>query len=122
MNANSRFYLHRTIDDTHSHRGSDDRMGLFQDDTLSENEFIDHDGSIFDIEKTRRVLDLGTISLQRVITQMKGLRSNNSGELKYNPDASRVAGLNTYCNYLVGKATTDKLPTVEQILSKKERR
>jgi hypothetical protein len=64
----------------------------------------------------------GTVALQRVITQMKGLRSNNSGELKYNPDASRVAGLNTYCNYLVGKATIEKLPTVEQILNKNDRR
>ncbi len=90
MNANSRFYLHRNIDDSHTHRGSEDRMGLFLDDTLSENEFVDHDGSIFDIEKTRRVLDLGassnlTTSIP-ILTHLYSFRycgitkSNNSNE------------------------------------------
>lgn len=62
------------------------------------------------------VLDLGTVTLQRVITQMKGMRNNSKGDhdLNFNPHAATTAGLLSYTSFIRGKGVREK-PIVELI-------
>jgi len=49
---------------------------------------------------TAGVLDLGTASLQRIVTNMKGINfDEDTTSFKFNPDAARLAGLKSYKDY-----------------------
>jgi hypothetical protein len=64
------------------------------------------------------VLDLGTIVLQKIITQMRGLRGKSRKTDNFNSNASRVAGLNKYCDYLKGNGVDGrKLAELQENLS-----
>ena len=48
-------------------------------------------------------LDVGVTNLQRVIDQLRGLRSD--GNVVFDPAVSRLAGVPAYCDYLHGNAS-----------------
>ena len=62
------------------------------------------DSSASDISETTNstdpVLDLGTAALQRIVTNMKGISfEDDSKNMKYNPEAARLAGLKSYTDF-----------------------
>jgi len=56
-----------------------------------------------DAHSTAPLLDLGTVALQRIVSQMKGLRYDVKAEEHFIKDAARQGGLKSYLNYLTRK-------------------
>jgi hypothetical protein len=51
--------------------------------------------------------DLGISILENVIQKMDNYRKDNSVQETYDNETSRRAGLNSYCEYLLGNGTTE---------------
>ena len=102
INRDRRFYL-RHVDETAKHAAIDDVMG-------DEDSDDDDDFHVFDVSKAEKEstgLDLGTVALQRIVTQMKGMRYDVQ-ESVYVKDSAKLNGLKPYCDYVKG------VPRVEE--------
>ena len=98
INRERRFYL-RAVDDSAKHAAA-----TLMEDSLS----LDDDTfRVFDLHTKTEAqsgssLDLGTVALQRIVTQMKGLHYDVQ-EAAFVKDAARLSGLRSYTDYLTGR-------------------
>ena len=102
VNRERRFYL-RPVDESAKQAAIDDIL----EDTSEDNGIDFH---IFDMhkgEKDASVLDLGTVALQRIVTQMKGLRYDVQ-ESVYIKDSAKLSGLKRYGDYILGKPRVER--------------
>lgn len=98
INRERRFYL-RAVDDSAKHAAA-----TLMEDSLS----LDVDTfRVFDLhtkteEQSGSSLDLGTVALQRIVTQMKGLHYDVQ-EAAFVKEAAKLSGLRSYTDYLTGR-------------------
>jgi len=112
INSSVRFHLKpaNTIEEER-HR---QQMATAIDDSAEHCVFEDNDIDVEDMEEgmgggittgrsAKPLLDLGTVHLQRIISQLQGLKHSMAHtDFKFDPNSSRRAGLNDYCEYLKG--------------------
>ena len=109
INRSQRFYLRPVDDHAKSAAALDSSLaGNDDNDDDSVNDF--HIFDINKVEKSSSVLDLGTVALQRIVTQMKGLRYDVQ-ESVYVKDAAKLGGLKRYGDYVKGVPKEDEIPT-----------
>ena len=87
----NRYYLHPIKDESSFHI---EKFGRIESeiDLCRENQEIKK-------EVTEPALDLGTASLQRIVSQMRGLKFDVK-ETKFNKDAAKLGGLKSYTEYI----------------------
>lgn len=107
INSRDRYYLKKNLRNRSSSSINtididSQSSDLFGDDCLDNIELHDQD-QVIELRAMKRVLDLGTLHLQRIVSQLKGLTNDTSNDRSHlNPNASKAAGLPGYCDYLVG--------------------
>lgn len=108
INQERRYYIRPHLDEAAQHAVAT----LMEDPDTIEGE--NDEFRIFDstsIGKDSSVLDLGTAALQRIVTQMKGLRYEVH-EQNFVKDAAKLGGLKGYGDYVKGvpRKEAEKLP------------
>ena len=105
INRERRFYL-RAVDDSAKHAAAtlmEDSLSL-DDDTFR---VFDLPTKAEDQSGGGSSLDLGTVALQRIVTQMKGLHYDVQ-EAAFVKDAAKLSGLRSYADYLTGREIVEE--------------
>lgn len=111
INMERRFYL-RPVDEN-----ARACQATLMDASMDDNASNDSDLAFFNdfndaaSAKQSSVLDLGTVTLQRIVTQMKGLHYEDSPQHdSYVKDAAKLSGLKSYGDYILGVVAEDTYP------------
>lgn len=107
INLERRFYL-RPVD-ANARASQATLMDAFDDDASKDSDLaFFNDFNDTASAKESSVLDLGTVTLQRIVTQMKGLHFEDAPvQDSFVKDAAKLSGLKRYGDYILGVGVED---------------
>lgn len=89
---------------------------VFEDNDIDVEDMEDGLGGALSGRSSKPILDLGTVHLQRIISQLQGLKHSMAHtDFKFDPTSSRRAGLNSYCEYLRGSGVIQQNTMKEEM-------